>query len=45
MSQQKEQQPTTIASKLEQLKSKLPEGKMKESVIEKLKTFDKPIQK
>jgi hypothetical protein len=45
MSQQKGQQPTTMETKLQQLKDKLPEGKMKESVNEKLKYVNKPIQK
>lgn len=46
MSQQKEQQqPITMATKLQQLKDKLPEGYLKDSVNEKMKYVNKPIQK
>lgn len=45
MNQQKEQQQSTMEAKLQQLKNKLPEGQIKESVKEKIKNFDKPIHK
>ena len=43
MSQHKEQQ--EITDKLQQIKDKLPEGKIKESVDKKLKYINKPIGK
>lgn len=46
MSQQKEQQrPIATETKLQQFKDKLPDGKIKDLVNDKIKNLDKPIQK